>query len=76
MDAETRKQLSAGAGLRVRKESDAASPVSPHALLGGAEFVSRGREAFPSVPVVVSIFTPTAALPATVPLSASKNKLQ
>lgn len=44
-------------------------PVSPHALLRGAKFVSRGREALPSVPVIVSIFTPTAALPATVPLS-------
>lgn len=44
-------------------------PVSPHALLWGTKFVSRGREALPSVPIIVSIFTPTAALTTTVPLS-------
>lgn len=61
-------------GPEVRKERDGTSPISPHALLWGTKFVSRRREALPSVPVIVSIFTPTAALSAAVPLSGSKNK--
>lgn len=44
-------------------------PVSPHAFLWGAELMSGRREAFSPIPVIVTIFTPTAALPATVPLS-------
>lgn len=44
-------------------------PVSPHALLRGAELVPWRREALPPIPVIVTIFAPTAALPAPVPLS-------
>lgn len=58
--------------LRLRREGRetvATSPVSPHALLWGAEFMAGRREALSPIPVIVPIFTPTAALPATVPLS-------
>lgn len=47
----------------------AISPVSPHAFLRGAELMAGRREALSPIPVIVTIFTPTAALPATVPLS-------
>lgn len=63
--------------LRLRREARetvATSPVSPHALLWGAELVAGRREALSPIPVIVPIFTPTAALPAPVPLSGDKNE--
>jgi hypothetical protein len=59
--------------LRLKKEK-ATSPVSSHALLWRAEFMARGREALPPIPIIVTIFSTTAALPAPVPLSGGKNK--
>lgn len=63
--------------LRLRREDREAatiSPVSPHALLRGAELVAGRREALSTIPVIVTIFTPTAALPTPVPLSGDENK--
>lgn len=65
--------------LRARRgdrETVAISPVSPHALLRGAELVAGRREALSPIPVIVAIFTPTAALPATVPLSGDQDEQQ
>lgn len=60
------------AEVREDRETVAISPVSPHALLWGAELMAGRREAFSPIPVIVTIFTPTAALPAPVPLSGDK----
>lgn len=56
------------------RETAATSPVSPHALLRGAELVAGRREALSPIAVIIPIFTPTAPLPATVPLSGEKNE--
>lgn len=64
------------AEMREDRETVAISPISPHALLRGAELMPGRREALPPIPVIVTIFTPTAALPTTVPLSGDKNKYQ
>lgn len=74
---EVKKESQDQVELRVRREARetvATSPVSPHALLWGTELMARRRKALSPIPVIVPIFTPTAALPATVPLSGNKNE--
>lgn len=60
--------------VREDRETVAISPVSPHALLWGAELMAGRRETFSPISIIVTIFTPTATLPTTVPLSGDKNK--